>query len=198
MTQFSNNGGVCKMARLVATMLFAALFPSALALAQTEPGEDGGISVQVAPQHSDMVVRNAMLIDGSGAPLRGKVDIDVRGGIITEIRDSIPILSSTGLALPHTTIPVMPLSYNYEDERQRFRIREYVRQGGHVSVGLDSGGPFQLYGFQTVRELELLLEAGLTPLAGYKQSDPEWRAGFAAAPDGCAAARIRCRHGDPR
>lgn len=43
-------------------------------------------------------------------------------------------------------------------------IREYVRQGGHVSVGSDSGGPFQLYGFQTIRELELLLEAGLTPL----------------------------------
>ncbi|WP_240623705.1 amidohydrolase family protein [Tsuneonella suprasediminis] len=39
-----------------------------------------------------------------------------------------------------------------------------MRQGGHVSVGSDSGGPFQLYGFQTVRELELLLEAGLTPL----------------------------------
>ncbi|MGI9376521.1 MAG: amidohydrolase family protein [Tsuneonella suprasediminis] len=432
------------MARLVATMLFAALFPSALALAQTEPGEGGGAPVQIAPQHSEMVVRNAMLIDGSGAPLRGKVDIYVRGGIITEIRDSTPILSSTGLALekqggtdfdgltidaegrfvmpgiidthahlypptprafiyklflahgvtslrnldgnfgegttvpegilsekkriaagqvvaprmwvypflpdsvrtadqvpalvkrwhelgvdgiklvrvgnqypdmvralgreterygmglaihipqsaspgvnalvavnggattvehhygypelalPHTTIPVMPLSYNYDDERQRFRetlaiwnqtdmdrllsevapelaqasrdgrftmnptmvvyekqrdftraanvpwldryarpgdlhrwrtpdpsrhgaifdrwtsndeasaaqayrnwmrfIREYVRQGGHVSVGSDSGGPFQLYGFQTVRELELLLEAGLTPL----------------------------------
>lgn len=43
-------------------------------------------------------------------------------------------------------------------------IREYVKQGGHLSVGSDSGGPFQLYGFQTIRELELLLEAGLTPL----------------------------------
>lgn len=43
-------------------------------------------------------------------------------------------------------------------------IRAYVNAGGHVSVGADSGGPFQLYGFQTIRELELLLEAGLTPL----------------------------------
>ncbi|MBW8296296.1 amidohydrolase family protein [Sphingopyxis sp.] len=43
-------------------------------------------------------------------------------------------------------------------------LREYVKQGGHASVGSDSGGPFQLYGFQTIRELELFLEAGLTPL----------------------------------
>lgn len=43
-------------------------------------------------------------------------------------------------------------------------IREYVTQGGHVAVGADSGGPFQVFGFQTIREMELLLEAGLTPL----------------------------------
>ena len=43
-------------------------------------------------------------------------------------------------------------------------IREYVRQGGHLAVGADSGGPFQMFGFQTIREMELLLEAGLTPL----------------------------------
>lgn len=43
-------------------------------------------------------------------------------------------------------------------------IREYVKQGGHLAVGADSGGPFQMFGFQTIREMELLLEAGLTPL----------------------------------
>ncbi len=43
-------------------------------------------------------------------------------------------------------------------------IRLYREQGGHVAVGSDSGGPFQLFGFQTIREMELLEQAGLTPL----------------------------------
>ena len=43
-------------------------------------------------------------------------------------------------------------------------VRLYVGEGGHLAVGADSGGPFQVFGFQTVREMELLLEAGLTPL----------------------------------
>jgi hypothetical protein len=51
-TQSSNNGGIFKLVRLVATMLFAALFPSALALAQAVPPVEGGNTpAQVAPQH---------------------------------------------------------------------------------------------------------------------------------------------------
>lgn len=422
----------------------AVLLPATMAIAQPAATAPGIESVSVAPQYSRMVIRNAMLIDGSGAPPRGKVDIYVHNGVIVDIRDSAPIRSSTGalltkeaaadsvdhvidaegryvmpglidthahlypptprefiyklflahgvtslrnldgnfgestnvpegivaekkriaagqvvaprmwtypflpdsiktaaqipplvkrwhemgvdgiklvkvgnqypdmirvlgeetrrygmglavhipqsaspgvnalvaaesgvttiehhygypeIGLPNTTIPVLPLTYDYGDERQRFRetlaiwiqtdmekmkadvapalakasregrftmnptmvvyekqrdftraanvpwleryarpsdlqrwrtpdptrhgaifdrwtsndeasaaqsyrnwmafLREYVKQGGHVSVGSDSGGPFQLYGFQTIRELELFLEAGLTPL----------------------------------
>src|SRR5262249_17930391 len=41
---------------------------------------------------------------------------------------------------------------------------DYKNLGGRVCVGSDSGFMFQTYGFGLVRELELLQEAGFTPL----------------------------------
>lgn len=43
-------------------------------------------------------------------------------------------------------------------------VREYSRRGGNVTVGSDAGFIWQLYGFCTIRELELQQEAGFTPL----------------------------------
>ncbi|GBQ30809.1 amidohydrolase family protein [Gluconacetobacter azotocaptans] len=43
-------------------------------------------------------------------------------------------------------------------------VNAFKARGGRVCVGSDSGFMFQLYGFGYVRELELLLEAGFTPL----------------------------------
>jgi hypothetical protein len=43
-------------------------------------------------------------------------------------------------------------------------INEYKNRGGRVTTGSDSGFIFQLYGFAYIRELELLREAGFTPL----------------------------------
>src|SRR4029079_6961666 len=43
-------------------------------------------------------------------------------------------------------------------------VNEYKNRGGRVTVGSDSGFIFKLYGFDTIRELELLREAGFTPL----------------------------------
>ena len=43
-------------------------------------------------------------------------------------------------------------------------IRDYNHMGGHVTVGTDAGFIFQTYGFAYIQELELLREAGLTPL----------------------------------
>lgn len=43
-------------------------------------------------------------------------------------------------------------------------IKDYNQIGGHVTVGTDAGFIFQTYGFAYVEELELLREAGLTPL----------------------------------
>ena len=43
-------------------------------------------------------------------------------------------------------------------------IRDYNQIGGHVTVGTDAGFIFQTYGFAYIGELELLREAGLTPL----------------------------------
>jgi cytosine/adenosine deaminase-related metal-dependent hydrolase len=43
-------------------------------------------------------------------------------------------------------------------------VREYARRGGNVTVGSDAGFIYQLYGFGTVREMELHQEAGFHPL----------------------------------
>ncbi|HEY8019590.1 MAG TPA: amidohydrolase family protein, partial [Thermoanaerobaculia bacterium] len=59
-----------------------------------------------------------------------------------------------------------------EDEvawRENFRlwmtfVNEYKNRGGRVTVGSDSGFIFKLYGFDTIREMELLREAGFSPL----------------------------------
>jgi imidazolonepropionase-like amidohydrolase len=43
-------------------------------------------------------------------------------------------------------------------------INDYKNRGGHVTTGSDSGFIFKLYGFDYIRELELLQEAGFHPL----------------------------------
>ncbi len=43
-------------------------------------------------------------------------------------------------------------------------LEEYKNRGGKVTVGSDSGFIYQLYGFGTILELELLQEAGFHPL----------------------------------
>jgi len=58
---------------------------------------------------------------------------------------------------------------NEVEWKQNFRLwmaflNEYKNRGGRVTTGSDSAGPFEEFGFQYVRELELLQEAGFTPL----------------------------------
>jgi len=72
--------------------------------------------------------------------------------------------------------PVRHGSYHFDwttaDEirwKDNFRIwmkwvREYARRGGNVTVGSDAGFIYQLYGFCTIRELEMQQEAGFHPL----------------------------------
>jgi imidazolonepropionase-like amidohydrolase len=43
-------------------------------------------------------------------------------------------------------------------------VNDYKNRGGHVTTGSDSGFIFKLYGFDYIRELELLQEAGFHPL----------------------------------
>ena len=43
-------------------------------------------------------------------------------------------------------------------------LDDYKNRGGHVTTGSDSGYIFKLYGFDYIRELELLQEAGFHPL----------------------------------
>jgi hypothetical protein len=59
-----------------------------------------------------------------------------------------------------------------EDEiawRENYRhwmafVNDYKNRGGRVTVGSDSGFIYQVYGFGTIQELELLREAGFHPL----------------------------------
>lgn len=51
----------------------------------------------------------------------------------------------------------------FYDKFQRL-IGDYWKIGGRVTTGSDSGFIYQLYGFGYIQELELLQEAGLTPL----------------------------------
>src|SRR5260370_19148117 len=43
-------------------------------------------------------------------------------------------------------------------------LNDYNNRGGRVTTGSDSGYIFKLYGFDYIRELELLQEAGFHPL----------------------------------
>ncbi|OYV70128.1 MAG: amidohydrolase, partial [Gemmatimonadetes bacterium 21-71-4] len=43
-------------------------------------------------------------------------------------------------------------------------VREYAARGGNVTVGSDAGFIYALYGFTTIREMEMQQEAGFHPL----------------------------------
>jgi cytosine/adenosine deaminase-related metal-dependent hydrolase len=72
--------------------------------------------------------------------------------------------------------PAHHASYFYEwtsnkeaDWAQAYRrwmefVNDYKNRGGVVAVGSDTGFLFELWGFGTIRELEMLEEAGFTPL----------------------------------
>jgi Amidohydrolase family len=58
---------------------------------------------------------------------------------------------------------------NEVDWKENYRLwmtflNEYKNRGGRVTVGSDSGYIYKLYGFDYIRELELLREAGFHPL----------------------------------
>jgi hypothetical protein len=62
-------------------------------------------------------------------------------------------------------------------------LNDYKNRGGHVTTGSDSGYIFKLYGFDYIRELELLQEAGFHPLEVIR-SATMWGAEAIAAPKG--------------
>jgi len=49
-------------------------------------------------------------------------------------------------------------------------VNEYKNKGGRVTAGSDSGFIFKLFGFDYIRELELLQEAGFHPLEVIKSA----------------------------
>jgi hypothetical protein len=49
-------------------------------------------------------------------------------------------------------------------------VREYAARGGNVTVGSDAGFIYHLYGFATIREMELHQEAGFHPIEVMQQA----------------------------
>ncbi len=56
-------------------------------------------------------------------------------------------------------------------------VNDYKNRGGRVTVGSDSGFIYQLYGFGTIQELELLREAGFHPLGSAPRRNAQRRPG---------------------
>ena len=52
-------------------------------------------------------------------------------------------------------------------------VNEFKNRGGHVAVGSDAGTSYHLYGFGTIRELELLERAGFHPLEVLRSATQE-------------------------
>jgi cytosine/adenosine deaminase-related metal-dependent hydrolase len=52
-------------------------------------------------------------------------------------------------------------------------VNAFKNRGGHVAVGSDSGTSYHLYGFGTIRELELMQRAGFHPLEIVKAATQE-------------------------
>jgi len=82
-----------------------------------------------------------------------------------------PVVMSTFLPSPshHASYFFEWTSNKEADWARAYRIwmdfvNDYKNQGGIVAVGSDSGFLFSIWGFGTIRELELLEEAGFSPL----------------------------------
>ncbi len=49
-------------------------------------------------------------------------------------------------------------------------VKDYNQMGGHITAGSDAGFNYQVYGFCYIGELEMLQEAGLTPLEVFRSA----------------------------
>ena len=60
----------------------------------------------------------------------------------------------------------------WRDNMQRWMksVREFAARGGNVTVGSDAGYIYHLYGFATIREMELHQEAGFHPIEVLQQA----------------------------
>lgn len=52
-------------------------------------------------------------------------------------------------------------------------VNEFKNRGGHVTTGSDAGNSFTLYGFASIREMELLQQAGFHPLEAIRSATLE-------------------------
>jgi len=152
--------------RSLATLSVAALAVAATPLASAQ---DRGDQLKPAPNRrpdegkgpfKTLVIRGGMLIDGTGAPPRGPVDIVVEGNRITRVR-------------PAGT-PGLPLSPNREPKNADFEVDatgQYILPGfvdPHVHAGARPKNEEAEYAYK------LWLAHGVTTVRGVPLSDQEF------------------------
>jgi imidazolonepropionase-like amidohydrolase len=93
----------------------------------------------------DLLIVNARLVDGKGAPPRAPRAIRVRDGVITEIADTLQLDSARCLRA----------------------VKRLADAGVPIVAGTDSGGapvfPNSFHGPTTLAELEIVADLGFTP-----------------------------------
>ena len=136
------------------------------------------LQTDVAKLHTDVIQSLLDAQEKNGFIMVPTFDIYEANRDVTRA-ENLPWLGDYGLPLVVDSFfpnPERHAAYFYEwttnkesDWRRAYRIwmefvNDYKNQGGTVAVGSDSGYLFSLWGFGTIRELELLEEAGFSPL----------------------------------
>lgn len=113
------------------------------------------------------------LEDVLDAGVDGLEHLEARGVLEGWPEAALDTLVERGLALS-PTLTVMEVAIPAEILRQlQRRVGEYHAAGGRVTVGSDSGMPGVPFGAGVHRELELLVESGLTPQQALKGATSE-------------------------
>ena len=119
----------------------------------------------------DSMHNNGFIMVPTFSPYEANRDVERAATLPWHATYTLPVVMDSFLPNPNHHA-----SYFYEwtsnkeaDWAQAYRrwmefVNDYKNQGGIVAVGSDTGYLFGLWGFGTIRELELLEEAGFTPL----------------------------------
>ena len=136
------------------------------------------LQADVGKLHTEVITRLLAMKDKNGFIMDPTFSIYEANRDLTRA-ENLPWFKDYGLPAVMDTFypnPAHHASYFYEwtsdkeaDWARAYRrwldfVNDYKNQGGIVSVGSDSGFIFSIWGFGTIREMEMLEEAGFSPL----------------------------------
>ncbi|MBM4297883.1 MAG: amidohydrolase family protein [Deltaproteobacteria bacterium] len=112
------------------------------------------------------VLSRATVIDGSGAPPQKDVTIVIEGGRIRDIGPMQKIATRAGAAVIDLAGKfIVPGIINAHGHK--INLKKLSDGGVRIAFGTDSGGAadrFFIQGFSEHREMELMVQSGLTPM----------------------------------